>query len=318
LKDGFKDRHHTEATLRHYKALGITYTRVWVGLSAFLDDNNPSVLKADSLAALDALIQMHVKTGIGIMLCTTGTPSELYTDPIVQAKLMAFFKAFATHLSRTDPEIVFLEVMNEPNAATPQVWNNVLVQLISALRSGAPNHTIIADANVSVTANDWNNVGALPMTQILKDKNVVYNFHCYDPFVFTHQGATWALPFLQFIKNVPYPSTSLAVAPILNAIQDAEAKSAVKNYGKENWNRDKFVSYLAPIANWAKTNEVAVICNEFGATWWVAPRDSWLRYLKDFREVLESYGIGWAEYFEFNVRDNEAMQALGLKPLPHP
>lgn len=311
-RHGLADGYYTEATLQEYKRLGLTYTRLPVVLSAFLDENNPSVLKIGSLDALDAIIQMHIKTGLGIILSPFNHPAELYSDPAVLTKFVGFFKAFATHLSSTDPEKVFLEVMNEPNATSPQYWNNVQIELISAIRSGAPNHTIIASSNVSVSANDWNTVRALPMTRIVEDKNVVYNFHFYEPFVFTHQGATWGWRASQSMKAVPYPSTTKAVAPLLDAIQDTEAKEAVENYGRENWNRDKFVSVLAIAADWAKTKGVPVICNEFGAIPWTTPRDSMLRYLQDVRQVLEFYEIGWGQWFELDVHDSEVMQALGL------
>jgi len=315
-RHGLADGHYTETTLQEYKNLGLTYTRLPVVLSAFLNDNNPSTLKTDSLAALDAIIQMHVKTGLGIILSPFNHPYELYSDPTVLAKFVDLFKAFAAHVSSTDPEKVFLEVMNEPFAETPQSWNNVQLELVPAIRSSAPNHTIIASSNLRVTASDWNNIRALPMTHIVEDKNVLYNFHFYDPFVFTHQGATWGWRALQFMKNIPYPSTPAAVAPLLDAIQDAEAKSAVENYGKENWNRAKFVRILSTVAAWAKSNGVSVLCNEFGAIPWTVPRDSRLRYLRDVREVLESYGIGWGLWFELDVHDKELMQALGLTPVP--
>lgn len=303
---------YTEAILQQYKAAGLTYTRLPIVLSAFLDDKNPNALKTGSLAALDAIIQMHVKTGLGIILCPFKHVAELYSDPAVLDKYVAFFKAFATHLSNTDPEKVFLQVINEPMAETSQAWDNVQLKLIPAIRSGAPNHTIIASSNLKVSANDWSNVRALPTTDIIEDKNVVYDFHFYEPLVFTHQGATWGWKLWQFMKDIPYPSTPEAVAPLLNAIQDAEARLAVENYGKENWNRNKLATILAPIADWAKANEVSVICTEFGAIPWTAPREARLIYLKDAREVLETYGIGWGLWFSLDVHDRELMQTLGL------
>jgi endoglucanase len=77
LTDGF----YTQATLLQYKSLGLTYTMLPVVLSKFLNDSNPSVFKKDSLAALDAIIQMHVKTELGIILSPFNHPLELHTDP---------------------------------------------------------------------------------------------------------------------------------------------------------------------------------------------------------------------------------------------
>lgn len=311
LTDGF----YTKTTLLQYKSLGLTYTRLPVVLPKFFNDSNPSVLKKDSLAALDTIIQMHIKTGLGIILSPFNHPYELYSDPVLLEKYLAFFKAFATHLSSTNPENVFLEVMNEPWAETPQDWNKIQLRLIPAIRSGAPNHTIIASSNLRVTIYDWNNVQALLKTQIAKDENVVYNFHFYEPFIFTHQGATWGWSALKFMNSIPYPSTPRAVAPLLNQIRDSQARQIVENYGKETWNRVKLLNVLSSVADWAETNGVSVICNEFGVIPWTAPRDSRLRYLKDVREVFEFYGVGWGNWFIPNLEDKEVMQALGLKSL---
>lgn len=311
LSDGY----YTLATLRQYKRLGLTYTRLPVILSTFFNSKNPSSLKTDSLAALDAIIQMHVQAGLGIILSPFNHPTKLYSDLTLRAKFVAFFKAFATHLRRTNPEYVFIEVMNEPNAPTPQQWNRVQVELIKAIRSGAPRHTIVASSNVSASANDWNNVRALPMTQIVADPNVVYNFHFYEPFVFTHQGANWGWRASQFMKDIPYPSNSAKVTPLLNTIQDTEARKAVAHYAQQQWNRDKLITLLSPVANWAKTNNVPVTCNEFGAIPWTVPRNSLLHYLKDVRQVLESLEIGWGQWFELDINDEEIMQALGLKAI---
>jgi endoglucanase len=311
----FKDGSKLKATLWRYKSLGLTYTRLPLVLVNFLNDQNPSVLKEDYLPVLDKIIQMHLKMGLGICLCPFDAPSELYADPAVVAKFVAFWKAFAHHLSKTDPEKVFLEVLNEPSAETPEIWNTIQVELIQAIRSWAPNHTIIASSNLRVSKNDWNNTQALLKTEIVKDKNVVYNFHFYTPMVFTHQGATWGWSVLKHIKGIPYPSTPQVVAPVLKKIKDLEAKSVVEYYGKERWNKAKLLKELSPVANWAKSNGVPVICNEFGVIPWTGvPKASMLRYLLDVRQILESYGIGWGQWFELDLYDRETMQALGLSP----
>ncbi|MEI2580826.1 hypothetical protein [Scytonema sp. PRP1] len=120
------------------------------------------------------------------------------------------------------------------------------------------------------------------------------------------------------MKSIPYPSNPQAVEPLLWEIGDSEAKSAVENYGKEEWNKAKLLKVLSPIAEWAKTNDVSVICNEFGAIPWVAPRKSMLHSLKDVTQVFETYGIGWGHWYGLNMLDTELMQALGLQSLLTP
>jgi endoglucanase len=56
----------------------------------------------------------------------------------------------------------------------------------TAIREGAPQHTII------VESARWADDDDLLFLEPLRDGNVIYNFHFYEPHLFTHQGATWA------------------------------------------------------------------------------------------------------------------------------
>src|ERR1043166_3130955 len=112
-----------------------------------------------------------------------------------------FWRAFASHLSKRDPEFVFLEVINEPMVEDGYRWYGIQGKLIAAIRAGAPNHTIIA------SGHRWSGLSEMLFLEPYSDTNIIYNFHFYEPFAFTHQGATWAGPNLPFYKNVPYPSS---------------------------------------------------------------------------------------------------------------
>ncbi len=48
---------------------------------------------------------------------------------------------------------------------------------------------------------------------VYPDTNLIYTFHFYDPFVFTHQGASWASPSLVPLSGVPFPYNSAAMPP---------------------------------------------------------------------------------------------------------
>ena len=39
----------------------------------------------------------------------------------------------------------------------------------------------------------------------IPDDNVIWTFHSYDPFLLTHQGATWAGDFIRYVTGLPYP-----------------------------------------------------------------------------------------------------------------
>jgi endoglucanase len=117
------------------------------------------------------------------------------------AKLLAFWKTFATHYAKTDPRQVYFEVLNEPHISDSFRWAVIQSRAVAAIRAVAPTHTIIA------TGNHWGGVEGLLELEPVRDSNVIYSFHDYDPMTFTHQGATWSTAYLKTLRGVPYPST---------------------------------------------------------------------------------------------------------------
>src|SRR6266545_3088343 len=63
------------------------------------------------------------------------------------------------------------------------------------------------------------------------DRNIIYNFHFYEPFAYTHQGATWAGANLPFFKKLPYPSSPEGVSKMLHAVWIGDMRTALEKYG---------------------------------------------------------------------------------------
>src|SRR5215831_11896579 len=105
-----------------------------------------------------------------------------------------------SHYSALDPALVFFEVLNEPEMGDSYRWAGIQSKLVAAIREGAPRNTIIA------AGARWSDDDDLLRIIPLHDPNVIYNFHFYEPHLFTHQGATWGVNNWHFLKNLPYPS----------------------------------------------------------------------------------------------------------------
>ncbi len=54
------------------------------------------------------------------------------------------WRALAKHFSTYDPELVFFEIMNEPEQNDPYRWQGIESFVAEQIRRAAPNHTIIA------------------------------------------------------------------------------------------------------------------------------------------------------------------------------
>jgi endoglucanase len=223
----------------------------------------------------------------------------------------------------TDPEQVFLEVANEPGLDNPQDWYTVETRCIAAMRAAAPRHTIVAGYNMKSGPKEWNALKALTLFPEIADKNVIYNFHDYNPMALTHQGASWSKGANRILKGVLYPSNPEVIAPLIGQYEDPAARKMLQQYGEARWNREKMEKELAIVADWAKARGVCVTCNEFGVHRPVAPPESRAAWTRDMRLTFEKYGIGWTIWdgsFSFLsgrrgqlTVDEPIIKALGLQ-----
>ncbi len=77
------------------------------------------------------------------------------------------------------------------------------VELLRTARAAAPQLTLVASgACGSMIAG----LEALDPAR-LGDANLIYTFHFYEPYVFSHQGAPWMTsePMYRYLNAVPWP-----------------------------------------------------------------------------------------------------------------
>ena len=316
------ESHTTPADIALIKAMGFDHIRFSLELTPMFNAEAPDKLPTEYLDYVDRALDMILGAGLAVVADIHPTDEfkkNLSNDKHVEA-FRKWWRAFAKHLSVRDPERVFLEVINEPVVDDGYRWMGIQAKLIAAIREGAPRHTIIA------TGHRWSSPNEFLFLEPVADANVIYNFHFYEPHLFTHQGATWGAELWPYLKQVPYPSSPEAVETILPAISNQQARGALIKYGQERWGPARIDLEIARIAAWAKKHNVYVTCNEFGVyRKFVLPADraAWIR---DVRIALEKHGIGWAMWDyqgSFGVVNNangravpdpETLAALGLKP----
>jgi hypothetical protein len=317
------ETHTTAQDIALIKSMGFDHVRFPIEPAPLLADTpDPSVLNTTYLQYVDRALDMILGAGLAVVIDIH--PSDEFKlrmnrDERGVEAFAKFWRAFASHLSKRDPEFVFLEVINEPMVEDGYRWYGIQGKLIAAIRAAAPNHTIIA------SGHRWSGLAEMLFLEPYSDANIIYNFHFYEPFAFTHQGATWAGPNLPFYKNVPYPSSPEAVQPVLDTIQDEPARYNLLRYGEDNWNAARIDRELGLAAEWASKRHVYITCNEFGAFRKFARAGDRVAWLHDMRVALEKHGIGWtmwdyaggfAAVNKTNGQaqeDPELVKALGLK-----
>ncbi|MGB0023047.1 MAG: glycoside hydrolase family 5 protein [Candidatus Sulfotelmatobacter sp.] len=273
------------------KSIGFDHVRLSVNPQPMMANHRPDELTADYLGYLDAAIKMILDQGLAVVIDLhpeSDFKARLAKDDSFVQEFSDFWRALARHYSSWDAERVFFEILNEPEFPDPYRWYGVQAKLAAAIREGAPQQTIIA------AGARWSDDDELVFIEPLRDPNVIYNFHFYDPHIFTHQGATWGTYFWHWVKGLHYPSSPESAAKTAAGVPDAVDRLAVIRYGQDHWDAVRIDAEVTQVAEWARQRGVPVVCNEFGVYRTYADphdREAWIH---DVRSALERHGMGWA------------------------
>ncbi|MBQ8967587.1 cellulase family glycosylhydrolase [Ruminococcus sp.] len=186
------------------------------------------------------------------------------------------------------PERVAFELLNEVNDKEfCEAWNRISHHAIEVVRKYAPKTKI-------VLGSYWNNsVDALHDLEMPYDENIVYNFHCYDPFMFTHQGATW-VDEMPVELRLDYPGDindyrRTAKETGLTRIQD------YLDVPDSGFDASYFEKRFVGAVKLAEERGTALYCGEYGAIDRAAPEQI-LAWYKDINSAFVKFGIGRAAW----------------------
>lgn len=301
--------------------LGIKHVRLCVAPRVIMEGSTGEVIEERG-KQLEAAVERFQRAGLLVLVDIHNEDRASEIDPAWQEAFVQFWGKLARRLARFDPELTMLEIINEPVFdRREEEWNTLNGRLAGAIRANAPQHTIVT------SGPNWGGIDGLKKLRLLPQNNVIYSFHCYDPFAFTHQGATWAGEAVKPLRNVPYPSSPEAVAPLLPELDSAPAsKKMLEAYGKARWNKEKLAERFHQGIEWGAQNQVPLYCGEFGVFPARCKPEHRANWFRDFGQVLAENHIGWAvwgwdEGFGLArktvdgkpVVDPVVAQALGLK-----
>ena len=264
-----------------------------------------------------AMLDNHLSVVIDIHP-TSEYKAELFQGSSGVGNFVSLWRALAAHFAPVDPDHVFFEIMNEPEQNDPYRWQGIQSTVVDAIRQVAPHNTIIA------SGAHWSGLPDLLVLEPLADPNVIYTFHDYEPFPFTHQGATWTSPEVRPERDIPYPSTPEDIAPKLDEEPTLAGQFFLDEYGENRWDAARIENTIEFAAKWSALHHVPVYCGEFGVFRTYSPPAARAQWIHDMRVALENNHIGWAMWDNqesFGVvrkqngvttPDEDILSALGL------
>ena len=204
-------------------------------------------------------------------------------------------KQLDAHLQKVWPQIaeryknrsqyILYEILNEPNQITATSWNKVQENAIAAIRKYDTKHTIV------VGGVDWNDVEALKTVKIYNDNNLIYTFHFYLPFTFTHQGASWAGKEEQALSAIPFPYEKNRMPPLPKELKGTWMETGLDSSYKDEGTEAYLRKEISIASSFSKKHNVPVWCGEMGAYNLTSLPEDRVRWYKTVGGLLHEYKI---------------------------
>src|SRR5688572_1229787 len=206
-------------------------------------------------------------------------------------RLVWLWSEIASRYKNTDPERVFFEIRNEPHDLNAQQWRDQAEAIMTAIRKIAPDHTLI------VGFHDWNSRTAMLESKPFQDSNIIYTFHYYHPFLFTHQGATWSSEGLPETRNIPFPATKDTRLNVPDTAKGKWTGQLFESYS-EDANAKRIFRELKEAKEWSDKHAVPIFLGEFGSYGKYASEESRCRHAEAAYSALGKLQIpnAWWEW----------------------
>ena len=205
----------------------------------------------------------------------------MFEDTDLRNRFISLWKTLALRYGNID--IVAFELLNEIAKIDAPLWNSLATETIKELREIAPSKKII------IGGTQWNSVHTLSNLNIPLAENIVYNFHFYEPFLFTHQSAYWLPAISNISMNYPGHMEEYRVC-----------SKRIQCFGSGLYNTNEIgeefmEALIIEAVDAADKAGVPIYYGEYGIIDTADIGDT-LKWYQDIHNVFEKYGIGRAAW----------------------
>ncbi len=265
----------TEEDVKYIASLGMDHIRL--GFDQIVLEEKPYVYREEIFGHIDNFIAWCKKYGLNVVLnmhkavgnyCDIPGDVELLDDEELQNRFISLWVAFGKRYAN-DNSLVF-ELLNEVRDGDPEKWNVLAEKTVCELRKLSKTRKLI------IGSICCNSPDTLKYLKIFDDENIIYTFHTYSPFEFTHQRGVLQAVTLYYNRVMPYPCD-------IERYRDFQAVvhndlNAYQNYEKMDiaYIRD----VLQPAVDFAKEHPDKILwCGEFGSIRHadIKSRENWMR-----------------------------------------
>lgn len=259
------------ANTADFRNLGIDAIRLPVTFEHLAGSNPPYALDLGNPAfgLIDDAIQWAANNNMKLIIdMHHGTTDLTDANYLTQLpRLEAIWAQIIARYGDLDPERYLFEVYNEPHLISNENFRIVAQALVDVLRAAGSTHSVI------VGASGYNSASNLLSFTPLDDPDIIYTFHLYEPYSFTHQQMSWT--------STPYlPARAF---PLNNEVADITA-------------------LVNAVGEWSAFYNAPVVVGEFGVTSAAAASDrcTWIELMA---QLFDSNGLPWFYWGAIDLGD---------------
>ncbi|MCQ2412444.1 MAG: glycoside hydrolase family 5 protein [Sphaerochaetaceae bacterium] len=286
----------TEKDIQYIASLGFDHVRVPVDYNVLEDEEGH--IKPSGFGYLESCRSWCEKYGLNMLIdlheCYGYSFDPLkkdmdrrkfFYDEALQARFFALWTEIANRFKAYPNQVAFEPLNEVVLTEVVDAWNEVATKFVKLIRSICPTSYII------IGGVNYNAVLSVPKLRFPVDEYTVYNFHCYEPHIFTHQAAYWVF-YMPSDFRIGYPKTIAEYREASRKLTDDET-TAIFAESTGEIGVDFFDKIFAPAIEAAKKADVPLYCGEYGVID-LADNEDKIRWLNDIHAAFRKYGIGHA------------------------
>jgi len=311
---------YTEQDFIDVKSLGADVIRLPVKMHSMIGGAPYYTLDPLLVKFLNMAVDWAEKHEIYIIIDNHSFDPVLPTSTDIDRILVPVWEQVA-RLFKDRGKFVIYEILNEPHGISDERWGEIQLRAIEAIRRIDNKHAIM------VGGTEYNSINKLAKVPKYSDTNLIYTFHFYDPYIFTHQGATWGEPSIASLKGVPFPYLKEKMPKVPANLIGTWIEGAIARYPNESAPSALYAS-LNKVVAFSKERDVPVFCGEFGVFIPNSPKEDRVTWYKVVSDALDKrnisraswdyyggFGVFYASKGSFNHDLNvEVIRAMGFNP----
>jgi len=307
LTDEHMNTFITESDIQKIKTMNVDHVRLPIDYSVI--ENEDGTDKADAYRHIDDCLAWCEKYELNLVLdlhkaCgyifdDSENCKGFFEDKALQERFMKLWDKLSSRYGKYSDRMAF-EILNEVvDPAVKDLWNNIAEETIKVIRKNAPDTWIL----IGGTCN--NSVTTVKDLKAPYDNKIVFNFHCYEPLIFTHQAAYWVAGMTDDFR-ISYPMDLGDYYKVTRDTIGAFFADLVEGYDGVMCDKEFFIRYFKEAVAIAEKYDVPLYCGEYGVIDRAYP-EGVLNWYKDINAALSECGIGRAAWsykkMDFGITD---------------